>query len=102
MFFLKVYSPSVPPYVGFSPASGGCRKGSIEYLLDPIELFARGYAQYIPTKTADKKLLDQVENIIKNGLSEEVKLSQWEPENFEPIQKSFDAIFEEMEWLEEI
>ena len=23
MFSLKVYSPSVPPYVGFSPASGG-------------------------------------------------------------------------------
>ena len=29
MFSLKVYSPSAPPYVGFSPASGGCRKGFI-------------------------------------------------------------------------
>ena len=26
MFSLKVYSPSVPPYVGFSPASGGVPK----------------------------------------------------------------------------
>ena len=26
MFFLKVCSPSVPPYVGFFPASGGVPK----------------------------------------------------------------------------
>ena len=74
----------------------------IKYLRQPIELFARGYAQYIPTKTADKKLLAQVETIIQNGLSESERLSQWKSENFEPIQKSFDAIFEEMGWLESL
>lgn len=74
----------------------------IEYLLDPIEPSARGYAQYIPTKTADKKLLDQVEAIIQNGRYESERLSQWTTESFEPIQKSFDSIFEEMGWLKRI
>ena len=74
----------------------------IEYLLDPIELFARGYAQYIPTKISDKKLLDQVKGIIQNGLSESTRLSQWNTQSFEPIQKTFDSIFEEMGWLESI
>ena len=74
----------------------------IRYLLKPVELFARGYSQYIPTKIADKKLLDQVKGIIKNGLTESTKLSQWKAESFAPIEKSFDAIFEEMGWLESI
>ena len=74
----------------------------IKYLLKPVELFARGYAQYIPTVTTDKKLLDQVEAIIENGSSESTRLSQWKTQSFEPIRKSFDSIFEEMGWLESI
>ena len=74
----------------------------IEYLLKPVELFARGYSQYIPAKIGDKKLLDQVTGIIQNGLTESTRLSQWTTENFAPIEKTFDSIFEGMGWLESI
>lgn len=74
----------------------------IEYLLQPVELFARGYSQYIPAKIGDKKLLDQVQGIIQNGLTESTRLSQWTTENFAPIEKTFDSIFEGMGWLESI
>ena len=74
----------------------------VRYLLRPVELFARGYSQYIPTKIGDKKMLDQVQAIIENGLTESTRLSQWGTENFAPIEKSFDSIFEEMGWLESI
>ena len=70
---------------------------SNSYYLDPSELTARSYAQYITTKTKDPILLEQLHNVqTKNS---DYKYSQWTEEEFKPIIKLWDNILEEMKWL---
>lgn len=69
------------------------------YLLNPRELFARGYNQYIVTKTKRKDLIallkDWDDTLTFGGVIRE----QWTPEDFEPLVAKFDALFMKQGWL---
>lgn len=61
----------------------------IRYLLDPREMFARSYAQWIATETGDAGLLKEI-------LEDETfgpYPGQWSPEDFAPLAKAFRKVF---------
>lgn len=70
-----------------------------QYLLHPRELFARGYNQYIVTKTGRTDLQDLLkvwdDTLTFGGVIRE----QWTPQDFEPLMAKFDALFMKQGWL---
>ena len=69
----------------------------IDYLLDPEEVWARAYAQYIAEKSGDKRMLAELKfNQTKAyGRTQ----SQWATEDFESIKDSIDEMFRERGWI---
>lgn len=61
----------------------------VRYLLNPREMFARSYAQWIATETGDVGLLKEI-------LEDETfgpYPGQWSPEDFAPLAKAFRKVF---------
>lgn len=66
-------------------------------LIQPYELFARAYAQYIAQVSGDKTLLEQLDKA--RSLDEgHDRFRQWETEDFKPIAKAFDALLKRKKW----
>lgn len=62
----------------------------IAYLQRPAEAFARGYSQYIAVKSQHPGMLSELNEIrSKNHYTD-----QWADDDFAPIGKAFDALFE--------
>lgn len=53
------------------------------------EAFARAYAQYIALRSGSEVMMAQIKSR---------QADHWTPEDFEPIAKAFDAMFEELGW----
>lgn len=72
-----------------------------EYMLEGREMFARGYAQYITTKSGDKKMKAELAGMRKKDKKAKINYHrQWEDDDFKTISKSFDDLFVELGWLE--
>lgn len=75
----------------------------MQYITSPRELFARGYAQYIATKSDDPLLKDQLDarrgrsTVFTTGGA--VPFDQWPDAEFAPIVKEFDKLFAKKGWL---
>ena len=65
-----------------------------QYLLNPSELWARSYAQYIAVEWGSAEVLAEL-NIL-NRVSETGR--QWEKEEFEPIRKTITELFRMRGW----
>jgi hypothetical protein len=63
------------------------------YLREPEELFARGYAQWIAERSGNEDMLRGVDNYREAARVGHAPQA-WEPEDFEPIGKAFDALFQ--------
>lgn len=77
------------------PVAAGLTKYSgstLRYYQSKVEIWARAYAQWIGTRAADSVMLEEIAAIRANVTSA-ASLSQWSPEEFEPIAKALDAIF---------
>lgn len=64
------------------------------YYTKNTELFARAYAQYIASKTGDAVLLNQL------SMASRSVWYYWPQNEFRPISKAFDDLFEEEGWLQ--
>lgn len=60
----------------------------VAYTLNPHELFARAYSQWIATRSDNSKMQKAVAGNIKN-----YKGSQWQAKDFVPVAKAFDRLF---------
>lgn len=69
-------------------------RGYLRYLLDPEEIFARAYSQYVASKSGDPRWLEAIEEDRKG-----VRPRQWAPETFGAIQKAFDRLFSDLDLL---
>lgn len=70
-------------------------KEAAEDLLEPQELWARSYAQWIARKSGDPELLRQVaETIAPKGGVNPLLPEHWGDEEFAPIEATFDRLFE--------
>lgn len=77
----------------------GYTKEAIEYILDPREVWARSYAQWIGDRAARK---GHVDNPIRKSMREPAASKlQWSDESFAPIGQAIDDIFRELGWLKE-
>ena len=64
----------------------------LEYLARRSEQFARAYAQYVATRSANKALLRQLEEMRKRRDSRGYLPMQWEDDDFEAIAKALEAL----------
>jgi SPP1 gp7 family putative phage head morphogenesis protein len=67
------------------------------YLLDPSELWARSYAQYIARKSGDPAMREELAEMLRAraGLN---LYALWEDEEFAPIMKEMDDLFRSLGW----
>lgn len=68
------------------------------YYLNPVEQWARSYAQWVATKSNNSIMIEQVKAIV--GASNKLYgASQWSDVDFEPIAAAIDEIFSTLGWL---
>ncbi len=65
------------------------------YLLDPKELFARSYAQWIAEKSGDAKLLAELDQ----ARTRQIPGVQWSKNDFALISQALDSLFRHKGWL---
>lgn len=75
-------------------ASGYREKAFFDYMLNPKEIWARGYAQFIAEESGDVRLLAQLE---KAHLSSPGR--QWSKADFAPAAQAFRTLFKALNWL---
>lgn len=72
---------------------------SMKNMRRPREAFARAYAQYIALRSGDEVLTRQIDESNKFKNQAEGAPVQWDWQEFEPIARSFDRLFEKKGWL---
>jgi SPP1 gp7 family putative phage head morphogenesis protein len=69
----------------------------IRYLLQPHEIFARSYAQYIAHRSQDPQLRAELDAVRGSGSG--IYPTQWADDEFEAIAVEFDKLFAALGWL---
>lgn len=80
-----------------APSVAQYYKGQLKYyvyLTDPIEMFARAYAQYVAWRSGNRSMLAQIDGALARQ-----NLWQWPYKEFLPFIYRFDTLFEEQGWL---
>lgn len=72
----------------------------LDYLLEPKEMFARGYAQYIAQRSGDPAILEELKRYDGREKLDLVYPESWSEEDFVPIASEFDRLFENQGWRE--
>lgn len=69
----------------------------VDYLLDPEELWARSYAQYIATRSGDKTFRKELDSLRETG--EVINYPrQWSDAEFAPVAASIDGLMDKLGW----
>jgi hypothetical protein len=71
----------------------------LSYCLNPKELFARSYAQYIAISSGDAGLLRSLSERIPSRANPMLYHEHWQSDDFEPVAKEFDVLFRGLGWL---
>lgn len=82
-----------PSIVGLKAMPGG---GLRNYYLRTHEAWARSYAQWVAVRSGDPALIAQVAHIRTVGGAR--GLSQWAADEFEPIARAIDNLFDTLGW----
>lgn len=69
-----------------------------EYLLQPEEVFARAYTQYIVEKSNNASLMEDIVTWDRRRFNGDLR-RHWDPQDFAPIRKAFDNLFKREGWL---
>ncbi len=69
-----------------------------DYLLEPKEMFARAYAQYIAWRSADDVLFERLDRLLTHE-NPRWRLRQWPHAQYLPLVERFDTLFESLGWL---
>lgn len=72
----------------------------VSYLLEPRELFARAYAQYVAVRSGDLRLLTQLHEVRRDLIVGMVYHQQWDQEDFLPVLAAFDWALRWQRWIE--
>lgn len=78
----------------------GVRGRYVRYLLQPDEIWARAYSQYLAHRSGDGRLRAQVA-WLRQRVPDRVYYSrQWDDDDFEPVAKAIDELFLKLGWIE--
>lgn len=69
----------------------------IRYLQDPKEAWARAYSQYVAVKSGNPTMAKEL-NEMRNTSGKVNYTSQWDDDDFKPIEKAIDKMFGELGW----
>src|SRR5207248_2525079 len=67
-------------------------------LLDPVEIWARSYSQYITLRSQRPELLASLEAFRTRAPLAMYYPQQWEDDDFEPIDEAIDRLFRRLGW----
>lgn len=70
----------------------------VDYLLEPRELFARSYTQYVVTNSQNRVLQGQLDSQRQEPLANLYPI-YWEDEDFVPVAEAVDSILQQRGWL---
>jgi len=73
-------------------------RGVVKYLLQPEELWARCYSQWIATKTLDQTLLNELWKY-QNSNNFITKSFHWSDDEFRPIARKIETLFSAKGWI---
>lgn len=71
----------------------------LRYLLQPRELWACSYAQFIAVQSGDSNLLLQLDSLRDKPVRTFYYGEQWDKDDFRPIQLSIEAVFRSLRWM---
>lgn len=71
-----------------------------QYLKEPVELWARSYAQYIAKRSGSTVLLDEIQTALTAAADGYGYPTQWEDDDFAPIEAAIDALFRKKGWIQ--
>ena len=74
-----------------------CSRKYLSYLLRVEELWARCYAQYVATRSANPSLSEQLE-LLRSKTCPSPIVSQWWDEEFEPVARAIASLFRSIGW----
>ncbi|MFT5548581.1 MAG: hypothetical protein ACI9CO_000496 [Candidatus Azotimanducaceae bacterium] len=75
-------------------------KAHLKYLIEPEEVWARSYAQYIAVKSGSNKTLGQLDRL-RHVDAKRINIPrQWPDADFEAISASIDELFIKIGWIE--
>ena len=70
----------------------------LKYLLDPREMFARAYAQFISVKSGNASLMNQLQ--LRQDLDSALSIGyQWPDSEFKPIEAAMEKLFIQQGWI---
>jgi SPP1 gp7 family putative phage head morphogenesis protein len=70
----------------------------VKYLLQPPELWARSYSQFIAIQSGDESLLNQLRFYQRSSIFTQ-RFSQWENDNFKVIYNAIIDVFRSQKWI---
>ena len=72
----------------------------LNYLLDPAEMWARSYAQWVAVRSGDPVLSQQLAAMVgRHSPRGGAVMTQWDGTTFEPIAREIDNLFRSLRWL---
>ena len=72
----------------------------IRYRLEPKELFARAYAQYVTVRSSDLRLLTQLQEAQRDLFLGMVYHQYRNDDDFGPVLRAFDRLMRQRRWIE--
>lgn len=81
-----------------SRANKDIDRSYVEYLLQGRELLARGYAQYVASKSGDPVMADELARIRRRPARSIYYPEQWDDDEFGAIAAAFDRVILEFGW----
>lgn len=69
---------------------------TLEYLLDPAEIWARAYAQFIANRSSSVAMKDQLKKLLVNHPVFKV---QWEQNDFAALEKAIEKMMIDLGWI---
>ncbi len=66
----------------------------LDYLMEDEELFARSYSQYIASKSSDRTIKNELQQMQKDTFLS----TQWSDEDYKPIMDEMDKMFSDLGW----
>jgi hypothetical protein len=71
----------------------------ITYLLNPTEMFARTYAEFIASVSNDLRIKSEIGERVSHSLRKRQYPRQWNNDEFEPIALAFKQLFARLGWV---
>ena len=72
--------------------------GEADYILQPYEIWARAYAQYVATRSTSRIMKEELKEMVEHS-ELRIRSRQWSTRSFKPIGEAIDAVLRSLEMI---